>query len=112
MEKPLMTGSFQNQHTHSAEVRRAAATSPPLEIRRPQFKVKKGVVAQVEHNQRSGGEVGIFCQCGGPGSLVKVLPCGCYSLCLNCCQQQKSCPKCGAKVTDSFPSFKRVETAM
>ncbi len=108
MDKPLMKGGFQNQQPQQGEGRRAA----PVEIRKPSFKVKKGLVVQQEHKQRVGGEVGIFCQCGGPGSLVKVLPCGCYSLCLNCCQQQKSCPKCGAKVTDSFPSFKRVETSM
>lgn len=53
-----------------------------------------------------GGVSAIFCGCGGPGSLVKLKPCGCRALCLSCAQIEKACPQCNAGITDSVPSFR------
>ena len=49
---------------------------------------------------------GIFCRCGGPGSLVQLLPCKCYALCLMCAQAEVACPDCGVSIVDSIPSWK------
>jgi hypothetical protein len=48
----------------------------------------------------------LFCRCGGPNTLVKLLPCGHASLCLACAQLEATCPTCGAAIADSYPSFK------
>jgi hypothetical protein len=50
--------------------------------------------------------VGLFCSCGGPGSLVELLPCRHHALCLSCAQQRTACPVCAAPFTDSNPPFR------
>ncbi len=48
----------------------------------------------------------IFCKCGGPGSLIQLLPCAHASLCMACAQKETQCPACGATFSDSRPSFR------
>ena len=48
----------------------------------------------------------VFCPCGGPGARVKLLPCGHAELCLSCAQTEAACPRCGAAIDDSMPSFR------
>jgi hypothetical protein len=55
--------------------------------------------------------VGLFCSCGGPGSLVELLPCRHYALCLSCAQQKTTCPVCAAAFTDSNPPFRAARPA-
>jgi hypothetical protein len=48
----------------------------------------------------------IFCRCGGPGTLVRLQPCGHPALCMTCAQLEKACPTCGEGIEDSVPSFR------
>jgi hypothetical protein len=48
----------------------------------------------------------MFCDCGGPGSVVRLEPCGHQALCLLCAQTAPSCPDCSTPIADSVPSFK------
>ena len=50
----------------------------------------------------------IFCSCGGPGSLVQLLPCEHHCLCMACAQKERACPVCGSAISDSRPSFRAV----
>lgn len=56
----------------------------------------------------SGMQQTLFCACGAPSSanVVKLLPCGCRTLCMPCAQEAELCPNCGTVVEDSEPSFK------
>lgn len=82
------------------EVAAAAAAERASVARGPAYKA-----AQI-HDAQGGGGGRLFCGCGGPGTIVQLLPCGCASLCLACAQEQPSCPACGCAIEDSVPSFR------
>ncbi len=80
--------------------------------RPPRFKVsKRGASKRAAEAAASRTSSGIFCRCGGPGSLVQLLPCKCFSLCLACAQMEAACPDCGAAVADSVPSWRAAEAS-
>ena len=81
--------------------------SPALRLPPPKFNVsKRSASKRAAEASASRTNSGIFCRCGGPGSLIQLLPCKCFSLCLVCAQSEDSCPDCGTQHTDSIPSWK------
>ena len=72
----------------------------------PTFVKKAAAAAQGSAPAKREAGVGLFCQCGGSGSLVVLIPCNHHALCLHCAQFTPACPVCSAAITDSKPSFR------
>ncbi len=83
--------------------RAASEAKPAAAARLPTFKRPVPTSGPARAAQQG---VGIFCACGGPGSLVELLPCSHHALCLSCAQVKPACPVCSAKIQDSVPSFR------
>ena len=83
----------------------ASASGPSSAKKVPTFVKKAAAAAGGAPAKREAG-VGLFCQCGGSGSLVVLLPCNHHALCLHCAQFTPACPVCSAAITDSKPSFR------
>jgi len=68
----------------------------------------KSLPVSMSKRSASGKQQTLFCACGAPSSanVVKLLPCGCRTLCMPCAQEAENCPLCGEHVEDSEPSFK------
>ncbi len=103
--KPLLSPATPSSATPAALLRQGSAANPftAAEIKKPSFK------RPVTHTAKAAptAGVGIFCACGGPGSLVQLLPCNHHALCLSCAQSRADgCSVCGTAVTDSVPSFR------
>ena len=104
--------SYQSSPQVASTSERAGAPPPALVASKPppKFKIsKRSASKRASEASSSRTASGIFCRCGGPGSLVQLLPCKCHSLCLMCAQAGAGgdgCPDCGAKIDDSIPSWK------
>ena len=87
LEKAVAQNALQNQQ------RGPSYKSPPVSMSK---------------RSASGKQQTLFCACGAPSSanVVKLLPCGCRTLCMPCAQEAENCPLCGEHVEDSEPSFK------
>ena len=91
---------------------RASSYSVPAAPAPARRKPKVPTFKQLRDPQRPSADAAaapisvIFCACGGPGSLVQLLPCAHHALCMACAQKERACPVCGAAVSDSKPSFK------
>jgi hypothetical protein len=87
LEKAVAQNALQNQQ------RGPSYKSPPVSMSK---------------RSASGKQQTLFCACGAPSSanVVKLLPCGCRTLCMPCAQEAENCPLCGENVEDSEPSFK------
>ena len=79
------------------------AAAPSAAKKLPTFKRPVAAAAPARAAQPG---VGLFCSCGGPGSLVELLPCHHHALCLSCAQAKTTCPVCAATFTDSVPPFR------
>ena len=110
---PLLDGAasgaaprFTKEVSASASAAAAAAAAGPAK-KVPSFvkRAQQGAAAAAAAPARQTG-VGLFCACGGPGSLVELLPCGHHALCLHCAQFKRACPVCAAAIADSKPSFR------
>ncbi len=84
-----------------------AAASLPVQKLPPKFIASKRAASKrATEASASRTNSGIFCRCGGPGSLIQLVPCKCHSLCLICAQAESACPDCGVLIEDSIPSWK------
>lgn len=84
----------------------ASASGPSSAKKVPTFVKKAAAAAAGGAPAKREAGVGLFCQCGGSGSLVVLLPCNHHALCLHCAQFTPACPVCSAAITDSKPSFR------
>jgi hypothetical protein len=91
-----LLGEKASSYNAGAPARRAQKRAPP------QFKT----VSSAAPTHDAPGASFIFCRCGGPGSLVALLPCNHASLCMSCAQKELTCPTCKNNFQDSRPSFR------
>jgi hypothetical protein len=101
--KPLLDGA-------SAPLKAGGKGPVPLfrevsAVKPPSFKKVVSAAGPAKGASAQQG-VGLFCSCGGPNSLVELLPCHHHALCLQCAQVKGVCPLCSAAVKDSVPSFR------
>lgn len=108
----------QTPSTDFADAYQAIAIQPAatLTAEAPKLEFKRRVPPNVDSNESPSytdpkslalaASSAVFCRCGGPSRLVKLLPCGHTSLCLSCAQFERSCPVCGGSISDSLPSWR------
>jgi len=105
---PTTRSAPSTRSTESLLDRAVAQNSQQNQQRGPTYKAP----VSISKRSASGNQQTLFCACGAPSSanVVKLLPCGCRTLCMPCAQEAELCPNCGTVVEDSEPSFKSKRT--